>query len=153
LLDAGGPDVENSRWKEKVMLEATTVSMPIGRPWRAVYAAIWRPEAFPTWATGLSGATMQPDGDRWKAQGPEGPVSIRFTGHNAFGVMDHGVDTGHGPEILVPMRVVANGEDGAEILLTLFRQPGMTEAAYARDIEWVRRDLAGLRDLLMRGGG
>ena len=126
------------------MLEARTVSISIGRPWRDLYEAIWRPECFPKWASGLSGSFLEKDGETWKAEGPEGPARIRFTGHNPFGVMDHHVDAGSGPEVYVPMRVVPNA-GGAEVLLTLFRQPGMSDAKFLADIEWVRRDLLALR--------
>jgi hypothetical protein len=63
--------------------------------------------------------------------------------------MDHYVDTGAGPEIRVPLRIVANG-DGAEVLLTLFRQPDMSEAKFAADAEWVGRDLLALKALVAR---
>jgi len=129
------------------VLEALTLGISIGRPWRDVYDAIWRPEDFPRWASGLSTSSLEKDGDAWRAAGPEGTVRIRFTDHNPFGVMDHYVDTGDGPEVYVPMRVIANG-DGAEVLLTLFRQPGMSDAKLAADAEWVRRDLLALRALL-----
>ena len=89
------------------MLEARTVSISIGRPWEEVYEAAWRPEDFPKWASGLSAPPLVRDGDRWTAAGPERPVRIRFTGRNAFGVMDHRVDLGTGPEAHVPLRVVS----------------------------------------------
>jgi hypothetical protein len=126
------------------VLEARTVSISIERPCRDLYEAIWRPECFPDWASGLSGSSLEKDGEAWKAEGPEGPIRIRFTDHNAFGVMDHHVDAGSGPEVHVPMRVVRNGDE-AEVLLTLFRQPGMSDAKFLADIEWVRRDLSALR--------
>ena len=72
-------------------------------------------------------------------RGPQGPVRIRFTEHNAFGVMDHRVDLGTGPEVHVPMRVVPNGA-GAEVLVTLLRRPGMSDEAFAADAAWVQRD-------------
>jgi hypothetical protein len=128
------------------MLEARTISISINRPWRALYEAIWRPEFFPGWASGLSKADLEQRDDHWLATGPEGPIRIRFTGHNGFGVMDHWVDAGDGREIHVPLRVVAN-EDGAEVLLTLFRQPGMSEAKFLADAEWVERDLRRLQSL------
>ncbi len=90
------------------------------------------------------------DGDRWTAAGAAGAaglVRIRFTGRNAFGVMDHHVDLGTGPEVHVPMRVVPNG-GGAEVLVTLFRRPGMSDEAFAADAEWVLRDLLALKALL-----
>ena len=129
------------------MLEARTISIGIGRDWQAVYEAIWRPEDFPKWASGLSRSPLRREGEVWVAQGPEGLVRIRFTPHNAFGVMDHFVDAGSGPEIAVPMRVISN-QRGAEVMLTLFRQPGMSEEAFMADAAWVAHDLAALRALL-----
>lgn len=61
--------------------------------------------------------------------------------------MDHYVDTGEGTEIYVLLRVIANA-DGAEIQLTLFRQPGMSEQQFLKDIAWVERDLLALEALL-----
>jgi hypothetical protein len=44
------------------------------------------------------------------------------------------------------MRIIRNG-DGAEVQLTLFRQPDMSDAAFAADAQWVTRDLQALRAL------
>ena len=38
--------------------------------------------------------------------------------------------------------------DGAEILLTLLRQPGMSEQQFLADTQWVERDLTALQALL-----
>ena len=130
-----------------IVLEARTMSVAIDRPWRDVYEMVWRPETFPRWASGLSQSSLERDGDGWRAEGPGGAVRIRFTDHNPFGVTDHFVDVGSGPEIYVPMRVVANG-GGAEVALTLFRQPGMSDAKFLADIESVQRDLRALRALV-----
>lgn len=127
------------------MLESRTISVSISRDWRHVYEAVWRPQDFPRWASGLSQSPLEKDGaEWWRTEGPDGPVRIRFTGHNAFGVMDHHVDPGGGTEIYVPLRIVPNGE-GAEVLFTLFRQPGMSDETYAADADWVTRDLIALR--------
>jgi hypothetical protein len=125
------------------MLEAKTISVSINRDWRDVYDAIWRPEVFPRWASGLATSALEDCGDHWKGHGPDASVSIRFTGHNAFGVMDHTVQLDSGEEIHVPLRVFQNGA-GAEVALTLFRQPGMSAEKFEADIAWVRRDLAAL---------
>ena len=128
------------------MLPSQTVSVSIDRPWQAVYDAFWRPEAFARWASGLSQAELHPDGDLWTGHGPEGPVTVRFTPHNDYGVMDHWVDTGAGDPVHIPLRVIAN-QDGTEVALTLFRQPGMDDAKFAEDAGWVARDLAKLKAL------
>jgi hypothetical protein len=131
------------------MYEAKTIGISIDRNWRELYETIWRPEDFPKWASGLSNSSLEKCGDRWRAGGSEGPVMISFTDHNAFGVMDHWVDLGGGRVVYVPMRVVENGK-GAEVLLTLFRQPDMSDAKFAEDQIWVRRDLSALKALAER---
>jgi hypothetical protein len=131
------------------MLGASTISISIDRNCNDVYEAIWRPEDFPRWASGLSKSPLVKDGEGWKTEGPEGPIRIRFTDHNAFGVMDHSVDTGTGPEIYIPLRIISNG-DGAEVLLTLFRQPDMSDAKFAADVEWIERDLFALKAFVTR---
>jgi len=122
------------------------MSISVDRPWRELYDAIWRPEIFPKWASGLSQSSIERDGDWWNAKGPDGRIRIRFTDHNLYGVMDHYVDVGSGSVIYVPMRVIPNGT-GAEVLLTLFRQPGMSDAKFLADAEWVQCDLLALRSL------
>ena len=129
------------------MLESHTISISIARDWKDVYEAVWQPQDFARWASGLSQSPLERDeADWWKTEGPEGPIRIRFSDHNAFGVMDHYVDIGTGAEIYVPMRIVANGE-GAEVLFTLFRQPSMSDEKFAADADWVARDLLALKAL------
>src|SRR4051812_36204642 len=115
-----------------------TISIPIHA--QTLYEQIWEPETFPLWASGLSGGSLQRDGETWTAEGPEGPVRIRFSERNAFRVMDHWVELGGGRVVYVPMRVVENGA-GSEVMLTLFRQPWLSEEQFARDEAWVKRDL------------
>jgi len=128
------------------MLESRIISISIDRNWKEIYENIWRPQDFPKWASSLAKSTLAQEGDVWKVEGAEEPVSIRFTGHNPFGVMDHHVTAGGRPEVYVPMRIIQNG-DGAEVQLTLFRQPDMSDAAFAADAEWVMRDMQVLRAL------
>jgi|SRR3970040_1011262 len=128
------------------MLESRIISISIDRNWKDIYENIWRPQDFPKWASGLARSTLVQEGDVWKVEGAEEPVRIRFTGHNPFGVMDHYVSAGSKPEVYVPMRIIRN-DDGAEVQLTLFRQPGMTDAEFAADAEWVTRDMQALRAL------
>lgn len=139
------------------MLPARSFSISIAMEWQALYERIWRPEFFPVWAAGLSEVDLQPDGDGageaegWLARGPEGSVRIRFTPHNAFGIMDHWVETGGDALVYVPLRVVANG-DGAEVVLTLYRQPDMSDERFAADIKLVNRDLKTLKHVIETEG-
>lgn len=128
------------------MLESRTISVTINRNWKDVYEAFWRPKDFQKWASGLSKSSLTKDGDTWKAEGPEGSIRIRFTEHNDLGVMDHYVIASKGSEIYVPLRIIQNG-DGAEVLLTLFRQQDMSTDKFIADAEWVERDLLTLKAL------
>ncbi|WP_340265956.1 polyketide cyclase [Sphingobium mellinum] len=129
------------------MLPARTFSVSINMAWRSLYEMIWAPAFFPRWASGLAESDLRQDGEHWLADGPDGPIRIRFTPHNPYGVMDHHVDLGEGGQVHVPLRVVQNGE-GAEVMLTLFRQPDMDEDRFAADIKWVNRDLRALKRLV-----
>ena len=132
------------------MLPARTFSITIDHDWRSLYEKIWRPEFFPGWASGLAEAGLRQGAGGWLADGPEGPIHIRFTPHNPHGVMDHHVGLEDGTEVHVPLRVIENGS-GAEVMLTLFRQPDMTDERFAADIRWVNRDLKALKTLVERG--
>lgn len=88
---------------------------------------------------------LERDGDGWRAQGPEGPIRITFSEHNNFGVMDHWIHLEDGRVVYVPLRIIANG-DGSEVMLTLFRQPGMSDGKLAEDEAWIRRDLGVLKE-------
>lgn len=133
------------------MYRSEIVSVAVNRESAALYETFWRPECFPSWASGLSQAALRPGEDGWQADGPEGPLTIRFTEYNSFGVMDHWVDLGGGRVVYVPMRIVANGS-GSDVTLTLFQYPDMTEAVFARDLDWVRRDLEALKSLAEQAG-
>ena len=104
--------------------------MTIERDALDVYNFVSDPKNLPQWASGLSAA-----------------VKVRFVERNKYGVLDHFVATGSGPEVYMPMRVFPNGE-GAEVLITVFRQPGVSDEKFGEDTQWVRRDLEALKDLL-----
>jgi len=131
------------------MLPARTYSISINHNWQALYEWIWRPDFFPKWASGLAESDFRREDDQWLAQGPDGPIRIRFTPHDAHGVMDHSVEFGDGKMVDIPLRVVRNG-DGAEVMLTLFRQPDMDDERFAADAKWINRDLRALK-LLIEG--
>lgn len=129
------------------MLPARTCSMSTGNDWRAVYERVWRPEFFPRSASGLAQSDLHREGDAWFASGPEGPVRMCFTEHNSYGLLDHIVETGGGDAVHVPLRIVQNG-DGAEVMLTRFRQSGMTGEKFSADAKGIMRDRRALKALV-----
>ena len=48
-------------------------------------------------------------------------------------------------EVDAPLRVVANENAGTEVLLPLFRQPGMSGATFDAGAVWVMQDLRTLK--------
>ena len=127
-------------------VESRTITVGIDRPWPDVYDFASVPENFALWASGLARSLKKVDGE-WIADSPQGPIKIRFTERNSFGILDHYVTVPPGVEIYIPMRVIANGT-GSEVTFTLFRLPDTTDEAFARDGEWVERDLRALKALL-----
>ncbi|HEJ7171634.1 SRPBCC family protein [Serratia marcescens] len=128
------------------MLSAQTLHIAINRPCDEVYAFLSRPENFPLWAKGLANSLRQED-EGWVADTPQGKLRIRFSAPNAFGVLDHWVTLPNGSVVYVPLRTLAN-RHGTEVIFTLFRQPEMDDALFARDAGLVNADLQALKRLL-----
>lgn len=128
------------------MLTSRNLSISINRNANDVYDFVSVPENFRLWASGLGKSLNKVDGV-WIAETQQGPVRIRFSERNGFGILDHWVSPEPGLEIYIPMRVIANGS-GSELVFTLFRLPGMSDQRFAADAEWVLRDLAALKNLL-----
>lgn len=125
---------------------ARVIAVHIARDFAEVAAFLAAPAHMNAWASGL-GQSLRQDQGEWWAQGPEGPVRIRFAPANTWGIADHWVELASGQEVYVPLRAIAHGA-GCEVQLTLFRQPGMSAEKYAADADWVARDLARLKALL-----
>jgi uncharacterized protein YndB with AHSA1/START domain len=128
------------------MTESRTVSISIRRPPAEVYDFLAEPANFPRWSIFITAISR--DGDEWLATTPGGTVRISFTPRNDFGIVDHSVTVSPALQIYVPLRVVANGDDGSEVIFTVFRLPGMTAVQFAEDLEMVTTDLAGLKRVL-----
>jgi len=126
--------------------EARHISVTIDRSWGEVYEFTHRPVNFPRWASGLADF-LGNDGDGWVMKSADGMTTVSFTPPNELGVMDHWVAPAADIVAYVPFRVVPNGT-GAEVTLTLFRTPEMSDEIMERDTEWVIRDLARLKGLL-----
>nr|MBA2817743.1 hypothetical protein [Candidatus Pantoea persica] len=106
------------------MLSSQIVSQTIARNWLDLYETIWKLDYFAKWALGLSSSTLEQEGSSWRARSGR-CGQVRFTPHNPFSVMDHWIDSGFGKEVYMPMRVIAN-EQGAEIIMVVYRQPLMS---------------------------
>ncbi|KMN32258.1 hypothetical protein VI26_17710 [Chromobacterium sp. LK1] len=104
------------------------------------YALLAPPEHFPLWASGLAGA-LRRAGDGWLADTPHGAMPVRFSPLNDYGVLDHWLSPPGQAEVYIPLRLLAR-DDGCELVLTLFRPPGVDDARFEADAAWMARDLA-----------
>jgi hypothetical protein len=127
-------------------VEIRKLSLYIARSAPEAYEFLSVPENFRKWASGI-GSALRRDGEEWIAETPAGPAKITFSERNRFGVLDHSVMLPDGKSVYVPLRVAAQG-DGCELVLTLFRQAGMSEEKFAEDAQWVMRDLQAAKQIL-----
>jgi hypothetical protein len=124
------------------------LSIAIDCPPTVAYGYARNPANLPNWAAGLAGSIEQVQG-RWIADTPSGAVEVAFAEANEYGVLDHQVRLPSGETLQIPMRVLA-ADSGCEVLFTLRRQPGMTDAEFDRDTDAVLADLASLKRILER---
>jgi hypothetical protein len=89
-----------------------------------------------------------PDG--WVADSPMGAVTVEFAPPNEFGVLDHVVRLPSGEAVYNPVRVIPGGvgQPRREVLFTVRRRAGMTDAEFDADAAAVAADLDTLRRLL-----
>ncbi|MDG4799807.1 SRPBCC family protein [Micromonospora sp. WMMD980] len=127
------------------------LSVHIDRPVAAVYAFASDPANLPRWAPGLGGSVTREDG-RWFVDTPEGRARLTFAPANDHGVLDHEVHTPAGETVYVPLRAIADG-DGTEVVFSLRRGPGMSDADFERDAALVQGDLARLKAVLEDADG
>jgi len=118
----------------------------IDRPAAVVYDYISRPANLPEWAAGLAGSIEFVEG-RWVADSPMGQVAVEMTEPNPYGIADHRVTLATGETFFNPMRVIADG-DGCELVFTVRRQAGVSDADFDRDVAAVTADLASVKRLL-----
>ncbi|WP_432105765.1 SRPBCC family protein [Streptomyces sp. bgisy091] len=124
------------------------ISVRIDRPAGEVYDYASDPRNLPAWASGLSSSITENDGS-WVADSPMGKVSVSFAPHNDYGILDHEVTLPTGETVHNPVRVIPDTA-GCDVVFTLRRQPGMSDADFRRDAETVTADLATLKHLMER---
>jgi hypothetical protein len=120
------------------------LSVTIPKRFDLVNAYLSDPANWKQWASGLGEMRFDAATGAWTARQEGGVVTIVFTPPNVFGILDHRVTLPDGSVVIMPARAMANG-DSTELVFTLFRQPGMDDATWKRDEEWVKRDLERLK--------
>ncbi|TFV60705.1 SRPBCC family protein [Mycobacterium sp. PS03-16] len=115
-----------------------------------VYDFAADPATWPRWAAGLAAGGLRQSAEGWVADSPMGPVTVEFAPANAFGVLDHLVRLPSGEAVYNPLRVVpaGPGERRCEVVFSLRRRAGMTDAEFEADATAVAADLEALRRLV-----
>ncbi|MFE6633672.1 SRPBCC family protein [Streptomyces tendae] len=127
--------------------ESRHLGVHIDRAAADVYAYASNPANLPAWAHGL-GTSIEKRADHWVAESaPMGRVTVTFTPPNDLGVLDHDVTLPSGKTVHNPVRVIADGTV-SEVVFTLRRRPGTSDADFERDAAMVTADLARLKELL-----
>ncbi|MFF0667547.1 SRPBCC family protein [Streptomyces tendae] len=127
--------------------ESRHLGVHIDRAASDVYAYASNPANLPAWAHGL-GTSIEKRADHWVAESaPMGRVTVTFTPPNDLGVLDHDVTLPSGETVHNPVRVIADGTV-SEVVFTLRRRPGTSDADFERDAAMVTADLARLKELL-----
>ena len=126
--------------------ESRHIAQWIDRPAAEVYAYAADPANLPAWAPGL-GSSVENAAGKWFVETDMGRVGVAFTPANEFGVLDHDVTLPSGEVVSNPARVIADGAD-CEVVFTLRRPPGMSDAEFERDAAAVASDLRRLAQIL-----
>jgi hypothetical protein len=113
------------------------------------YEFIRDPRNLPQWATGLGGA-IERIGDEWVVDSTMGKLTLRFAPANDFGVVDHLVRLPNGDATNNPMRVLPH-DYGCEVVFSLQRDAGVSDADFESDAAAIRADLTTLRTILETG--
>ena len=127
--------------------QSVHVSTTIDRPAADVYDFASNPLNLSAWASGLAHRDVQLVDGQWVVDSPMGRVVVAFAPPNDFGILDHDVTLTVGETVRNPMRVIPNG-DGCDVVFTVRRRPGMSDADLAADVDAVTADLAALRTLM-----
>jgi hypothetical protein len=131
-------------------MESRHVSSWIEASPEVVYEFAADPHTWRRWAAGLAEGGLRQTADGWVADSPMGRVTVEFAPPNEFGVLDHVVRLPSGEAVYNPLRVIPGGvgEPRCEVLFTVRRRPGMTDAQLDADASAVAADLDTLRLLL-----
>jgi hypothetical protein len=127
-------------------MESKQLSVLIERSAAEVYEYAADPAHLAEWAPGLGSAMVVEDG-HWYVETAEGRVGVTFAERNDFGVLDHWVTTISGDVVYIPLRVTAN-ENSSEVVFSLRRNAGTSDADFERDAGLVASDLARLKQLM-----
>ena len=125
---------------------AKNISISMNSPKDTVYRFASNPENFSKWLAFVKSVSKISE-NVWNAETTLGTIEIELTSKNQFGIIDHVVKLPDGNTVTNPLRVIENNI-GSEVIFTLFKLPGKTDAAFEEDATLVEADLKKLKELL-----
>lgn len=129
------------------MLEPHLIETTIEMPVTEVYRFLAAPRNYPRWAA-VDPLTFKQIGPlEWSGETEFGPRIIRFSPPNGEGILDHAVYKAGDEPVMMPLRVVADG-NRTLVTFTFYRRPGMDDERLNSALEWIRSDFAALKSLL-----
>lgn len=132
--------------------QTRTLAVSIDAPFDLVVADLADPAAHPLWAKEFFAGDAVPTGEpgEFRVQVPMmgGATRMRVEAVRDLGVLDLYLAPGEAPYgAPVPIRVLRNG-DGADVLFTLGRAPGVPDEAWESGTASMARELDALRTRL-----
>ena len=127
------------------MMRADTRTITINnKSQKEVFEYLLQVEKWPEWSVFAPSVTK--DGNLWIVHTPQGDIKLRPAFNAELALLDHYLLVGDN-EIFIPNRVVPNGS-GAEVIITIFQAPNLTEDKYQEQIGWVEKELQNLKKSL-----
>lgn len=134
------------------MQSIETISVVIERPYAVVYKFLADPRNLPKWIDVLGPAYRPAAPMEWVFDKPSfhpGPIRVRFTEHNAYGVLDIRAYAGDEQIFWAPARAIDLGTSTAVTFgLVTDADFGQREAWKTSERQWVEADLLTLKTLL-----
>lgn len=128
-------------------MQSSTAQVGIARPWREVCSFLAQPLQYARWALWIGASLREHEGE-WTVRLPRGGrAKLRFSEPNAFGVADHWLVRDEERSVFVALRALPN-DDGCEVLLTFFREDGISKAEWNERQPAMQASLHALKHLL-----
>jgi hypothetical protein len=143
------PDANPQPIKEDKM-RSNTQTVTINRNAHDVFAFLSQPENLPQWALPFCKRIEPAEGEWWIVTSPTEGVPdrrLRFVTDASAGVIDMYISPREGVEVLVPTRVVANG-DSAEYIFTQFQLPNQPDETFQAQVAGMAIEFAAIKRVL-----
>jgi hypothetical protein len=129
-------------------MSSEAISIVIEQPFDEVYRFLVDPLNFPSWGPPQTSDMRHLGGGDWLVDFQRGPMILRFTEPNLYGVLDYRIfRPGDAPGHLVSVRLLALGE-ACELTMIWRQRPGVSHEHFTAEGQAIRGYFARLKALL-----